>query len=88
MVENAIKHGISNLRDGGSVKISALETDEEIVVIVENSGSLVGIVDLGVGIQNIKQRLALQYGNGAEFSLKEKDGIVIAQMNFRKNETV
>ncbi|MCH2230327.1 MAG: histidine kinase [Crocinitomicaceae bacterium] len=88
MVENAIKHGISNLRDGGSVKISALETEKEIIVIVENSGSLMGIFDLGVGIENIKQRLALQYGNGAEFSLKEKGGTVIAQMNFRKNETV
>lgn len=88
MVENAIKHGISNLKDGGSVKISALETDNEIIIIVENSGTLKGIVDLGVGIQNIKQRLALQYGNGAEFSLREESRSVIAQMNFVKNETV
>ena len=88
MVENAIKHGISNLKDGGSVKISALETDSDIVIIVENSGSLQGIIDLGVGIQNIKQRLALQYGNGAEFSLREDNGRVIAQMNFVKNEAI
>lgn len=88
MVENAIKHGISNLRDGGAVKISAIDQEMEVVVIVENSGSLAGIVDLGVGIQNIKQRLALQYGNGAEFSLRENNGVVIAQMNFKKNETI
>lgn len=88
MVENAIKHGISNLKDGGTVKISAFETDNEIIVMVENSGSLKGIVDLGVGIQNIKQRLSLQYGNGAEFSLREDNGRVIAQMNFVKNEAI
>jgi len=88
MVENSIKHGISNLRDGGVVKIVARETEKEIIIIVENSGTLNGIVDLGVGIQNIKQRLALQYGNGAEFNLREEHGRVIAQMNFTKNETV
>ncbi|MDX2361306.1 MAG: histidine kinase [Crocinitomicaceae bacterium] len=84
MVENAIKHGISNLKEGGVVKIFAIDTPEAVVITVTNTGNLDGVVDLGVGIQNIKQRLALQYENGAEFSLKEKDGLVIAKMKFKK----
>ena len=84
LVENAIKHGISNLKDGGIVEVAAYEVSGEVVVQVTNSGTLDGIIDLGVGIQNIKQRLALQYGGGAEFSLEENDGIVVAKMNFKK----
>lgn len=84
MVENAIKHGISNLKDGGMVEVAAFETDDSVVVQVTNSGSLVGIVDLGLGIQNIKQRLALQYGDGAEFYLEENNGSVVATMKFKK----
>ena len=88
MVENSIKHGISNLPNGGIINISANETSDAIIITVENTGTLIGIVDLGLGIKNIKQRLALQYSNSAEFSLKEEEGKVFAQMNFIKNETI
>ena len=84
MVENAIKHGISSLKDGGIVKISAAADENQVTIKVINSGNLNGIVDLGVGIQNIKQRLALQYEHGAEFTLIEQDGMVIAKMDFKK----
>lgn len=84
MVENAIKHGISNLKDGGLVEVAAYETNDAVIVSVTNSGTLEGIMDLGVGIQNIKQRLALQYGDRAEFNLKEHNGSVIATMHFKK----
>ena len=84
MVENAIKHGISNLRDGGRVRIVANEDDDFVYVEVINTGNLDSVVDLGVGIENIKRRLALQYGQGAEFTLEEKEGQVHAIMKFAK----
>lgn len=84
MVENAIKHGISNLKEGGTVEVAVYEDDAYIIVQVTNSGSLEGVIDLGVGIQNIKQRLVLQYEAGAEFSLDDLNGSVIAKMKFRK----
>jgi len=84
LVENAIKHGISNLRDGGTVRVTVKENDDTISIEVKNSGNLEKVVDLGVGIENIKQRLALQYGEGASFELFEKDNFVYAIMNFRK----
>jgi len=84
LVENAIKHGISNLKEGGTVEVAAYEQKDFVIVEVTNSGSLNGVIDLGVGIQNIKQRLALQYENGAEFSLVESNGMVCAKMNFKK----
>lgn len=82
MVENAIKHGISNLRDGGIVRIKAYKRENTVYLEVVNSGDLREVVDLGVGIQNIKQRLKLQYGDMARFSLEEHDGYVYAKMSF------
>jgi two-component system LytT family sensor kinase len=84
LVENAIKHGISNLKDGGVVRVKVIENNEEVVIEVKNSGNLADIVDLGVGIENIKQRLLLQYGAGAAFDLKEKEDFVYATMRFKK----
>lgn len=84
MVENAIKHGISNLKEGGVVEVAAFEDDKFVYVRVTNSGNLDGVVDLGVGIQNIKQRLALQYESRAEFMLEEANGEVVATMKFKK----
>jgi len=87
MVENAIKHGISNLKDGGVVKVKAYSENDIVYLEVINSGDLKDVVDLGVGIQNIKQRLALQYGDAASFSIEEIDGYVYAKMSF-KNESI
>lgn len=84
LVENAIKHGISNLRDGGIVCVRIYEGDTTIFIEVKNSGNLEEVVDLGVGIENIKQRLMLQYGEGASFELKEENNFVYAIMKFTK----
>lgn len=82
MIENAIKHGISNLKEGGEVVVKAYRADHSVNVEVINSGTLKTVVDLGVGIQNVKQRLQLQYGEKANFSLTEQDGVVISKMTF------
>ncbi|HIP32529.1 MAG TPA: hypothetical protein EYG86_07200 [Crocinitomicaceae bacterium] len=84
MVENAIKHGISNLKDGGEVRVSAEEDENYVYIQVTNSGTLKKVVDLGVGIQNIKKRLLLQYGDKAEFTLREENTMVISKMKFQK----
>ncbi|MCR9173313.1 MAG: histidine kinase [bacterium] len=88
MVENAIKHGISNLKDGGIVKIKAYSSSERVCIQVINSGNLQKVMDLGVGIDNIQKRLELQYGDNASFALRElPDNFVEALMCF-KNERV
>lgn len=82
LVENAIKHGISELKGGGTVKVLTFKTDKGIHLRVENSGSLKHVIDLGVGINNIKRRLQLQFGAGAGFDISENDGQVIAEIIF------
>ena len=84
MVENAIKHGISNLKEGGDVNILVKQSREFIFIEVQNSGELQRKKDIGLGIANIKQRLHLQYGEKAAFSIREEDNMVVAQIQFSK----
>ncbi|MBR5441493.1 MAG: histidine kinase [Clostridia bacterium] len=63
IVENAIKHGVNQKPEGGTVKISTRETDTNFVVIISDDGvgyDVNQILDDGrshVGISNIKKRL-------------------------------
>ncbi|MBW3545785.1 MAG: histidine kinase [Bacteroidetes bacterium] len=85
LVENGIKHGISNLVDGGFVQIDALVKDEKLHVCVRNSGQYVNGVKKkagsGIGLANTHQRLKLLYGHRAHFSIKnENDKTVLTEL--------
>jgi len=79
LVENALKHGISNLKGGGIVRLTTTKSAKELLIEVANSGSIQKVEDsTQIGIQNIKKRLKLLYGKKAIFSLTEKDQHVFA----------
>ncbi len=82
MAENAVKHGISNLKEGGVVIVSIIRTDVGFSLQIMNSGELGTTIGLGVGIQNIKQRLKLQFGTAAKYSLVQVEGYVVAKVEF------
>ena len=74
LVENAIKHGVEPSADGGTIDIGASVRDERLVVHVADTGR--GVVDgenpadgHGVGLANVRERLAALYGSRARFSL-------------------
>lgn len=72
LVENAIKHGISNNRSGGTVTIIARSNGSLLELTVSDSGSnrhLRPIGKAGVGLANIRGRLNSYYGDSASFSL-------------------
>ena len=62
LVENAIKHGLNPLRDGGSVRVAAESHDKVLRVTVADSGAGFSRADVdigdGVGLSNIRSRLA------------------------------
>lgn len=79
LIENAIKHGISSLRQGGSINLSISERQKQLIIVVSNSGTLTeNNTSTHVGIQNIKKRLALLYKANASFNLKAENNTVIA----------
>lgn len=71
LVENAIKHGIEPVITGGTIWITVRESDGKVSVTVADDGR--GFSEegggTGVGLQNVRERLRLAYGDAASFSI-------------------
>lgn len=78
LVENAFKHGISRLIEGGSITITSQLENGKVAIIITNDGILGKGTDSGIGLENTKRRLELQYGAKAAFSLVQSGKKVIA----------
>ena len=71
LVENAIKHGLEPQREGGSVHISAQSVEGRLRLTVADTGRGFGdTVGNGVGLSNLRERLAALYGEGAKLTLE------------------
>jgi len=73
LVENAIKHGISQSKKGGIIKISGMMNQDKLKLEVMNTGKIQQILPNGLGLKNIEERLKLVYGEAAQLSLKNAD---------------
>ena len=70
LVENAIKHGLSPLPQGGRIDIRAHRRDDELIVEVNDNGAgFSSSAGSGVGLANTRSRLAALYGPRASLSL-------------------
>ncbi len=87
LVENSIKHGISKLINGGSISINIQLDNEKCKISVINSGNLSNKVDLGIGLENLKKRLKLQYAEKFTFSIRELTNFVEAEIQIPTNNS-
>ena len=87
LVENAVKHGVSKKIEGGTILVSAQQTEELVEITVQNSGTISSESGTKIGIENIKRRLELQFKGNSTFELLEKDGFVVACIRL-KNEKI
>lgn len=79
LVENAVKHGLEPTVHGGRVDVTAAAQDDRLVVRVRDTGTGVGALEtpsagMGVGLANIRERLAALYGERAAFTMAAADG--------------
>ena len=87
LVENALKHGIARLPQGGDLQIRAAARNGTLVLEVENSGELAdtGSGDTPVGLNNIRERLRILYGDRASLGLRNgESGRVVATVQIPK----
>ena len=71
LVENAIKHGLEPQREGGVVRIRAQAEGEKLRLSVADTGRGFGeTVGTGVGLTNVRERLAGLYGDAARLTLE------------------
>lgn len=80
LAENAIKHGIAKLEQGGEVRIKTSLRKDGLHLEVINSGSLqlsnVHEHSLGFGLSSSRQRLKLLYDDKASLDMFEQDNEV------------
>jgi hypothetical protein len=70
LVENAIKHGLSPLPEGGFVRVSALAGTNRLEVRVADTGhGMTQSSGHGTGLANIRARLSNLYGSAASVTL-------------------
>ena len=81
LLENAVKHGIGQLKSGGKIVTSATTDKNIITITVQNSGFYdpkPKSNDGGIGLENLHKRLELQFGERASFTITNKDKMVVA----------
>lgn len=75
LVENSIKHGISEIPEGGEVEIWITKGDQYLCIQVRNTTNKYSVnkieQKLGIGLSNLKNRIQLYYGKAATVELLE-----------------
>jgi len=71
LTENAVKHGLNPLPEGGSIEISARVEDLRLKVEIADTGAgLRQSSGTGAGLANLRARLAALYGETASLSIE------------------
>jgi hypothetical protein len=84
LVENAVTHGIAQLLEGGRVSIDAERRGDELVVRVRNprDADSPGRRGAGVGLSNVRRRLAALHGGAAEVRVAPADDGFTVELRF------
>lgn len=89
LVENAVKHGVANSTTQCELRVTIVPGEKDLQIAVANTGQLNYSNSLekklGVGLNNIRNRLRLLYEEQTKFEIKEVDGWVIAQIKLPQN---
>lgn len=71
LVENAIKHGISQRKDGGGVTIKSVKREDHVLIQVVNDGQLIEKSKReGIGLKNLVDRMKILFGQFAELNVE------------------
>jgi len=74
LVENAIKHGIDSKVEGGIINLRIEKKNNTVRITVQNPGTINNKKELsGLGLNNLQERLAIQYKGKATFNLTAID---------------
>lgn len=83
IVENAVKHGVCQLPDGGTVRISSWEEEDEYVIQIKDNGEGFDVEavqsdgKLHIGLKNVRERLKGMCNGKMEVRSKIGEGTVV-----------
>jgi len=77
LVENAIKHGIAALPEGGTLAVAAEVVEGYVILRVDNplDAEAPAPQGLGIGLRQVRQRLLGRFGSRARFEATVQDGM-------------
>ncbi len=71
LVENAVRHGIATMIDGGAIQIAARRSGPRALIIVTNPRDPdAARKGTGLGLENVRRRLAAAFGDDAALSVE------------------
>ena len=84
LIENAVKHGVAGLVEGGRILLSVERSGEAVQLTVENAFDCDSppANRLGVGLTQVRRRLALRYGAASEVQAGAHGGIYRVVLRF------
>ncbi|MFN8010755.1 MAG: histidine kinase [Holophagaceae bacterium] len=84
LVENALKHGISRTRRGGCLRLAAWREGARLRLRVANEGPAPAAAPgprAGIGLKNLRARLALAYGDSAFLDFRREEPWTLADLD-------
>jgi len=83
LVENGVKHGVARLPHGGEIRVASELRNGALKIQVRNSGQLAeNPGSTRMGLENVRQRLQLLYGDAASLVLRNQDAeFVVAEVS-------
>jgi signal transduction histidine kinase len=72
LAENAVKHGIASMPEGGTIEVraQALDAGTLELTVADTGAGLSGSGGTGIGLANVRARLATLYGDAASLGLE------------------
>lgn len=76
LVENAVRHGIASMLEGGTVRVRATSDDGAVKIVVENPADAdrSGAKGEGIGLANVRGRLSAFFGGRGTLRAEESEG--------------
>ena len=82
LVENAVKHGVAALVEGGSIRLAARRHGGAVAITLENAfdPETPGGDHVGLGLAHVRRRLEVRYGEEATFEAGPAGGVYRVQL--------
>ena len=86
LLENALKHGVEPLTENAYIHLDLKTLDHQILFTIENNYEPnAPNENAGIGLDNLKKRLAHIYPNRHELKIEKIEGIYRARLNLVPN---
>ena len=84
LVENAVKHGIAGLVEGGPIRLTARRRGTAVEIEIENAFDPDSIVPgkMGIGLSHVRRRLEVRYGDAAELAAGPSGNVYRVELRF------